>query len=251
MRLNQGRVRRPAADVRPNGRSLRWAAVVMVMAIVGARAEVTPPTTAQDPAEPTAPASHPDPQPGTNSQPVTAQGSHAAQTQAKVAPDYVIGPGDVLQVFVWRNPELTSTVPVRPDGKVSTPLVEDMVASGKTPSQLARDIEQVLGEYIRSPQVNVIVSTPAGTLSQVKVIGQVKAPQGLPYREGMRVLDLVLAAGGLGDFAAGNRAKLVRQQGDRQIEIKVRLADLIGKGDMSQNMLLKAGDVLVVPVSMF
>jgi polysaccharide biosynthesis/export protein len=166
------------------------------------------------------------------------------------APNYVIGPGDVLQLFVWRNPELSVTVPVRPDGRVSTPLVEDMVAVGKTPSTLARDIEKVLGEYIRSPQVNVIVSTPASTLSQVKAIGQLKAPQGVPFREGMRVLDLVLAVGGMTDFAAGNRAKIVRQENGGQKEIKVRLADLVNKGDMSQNLALKSGDVLVVPESM-
>jgi polysaccharide biosynthesis/export protein len=167
-----------------------------------------------------------------------------------VAPDYVIGPGDVLQVFVWRNPELSVTVPVRPDGKVSTPLVEDMVAVGKTPSTLARDIEKILAEYIRSPQVNVIVTTPVGTLSQVKAVGQVKAPQGVPFREGMRVLDLLLAAGGMTDFAAGNRAKIVRNVEGKASEVRVRLADLINKGDMSQNLPLKAGDVLVVPESM-
>jgi polysaccharide biosynthesis/export protein len=167
-----------------------------------------------------------------------------------VAPDYVIGPGDVLQVFVWRNPELSVTVPVRPDGRVSTPLVEDMVAVGKTPSTLARDIEKILAEYIRSPQVNIIVTTPVGTLSQVKAVGQVRAPQGVPFREGMRVLDLLLAAGGMTDFAAGNRAKIVRNVDGKASEVRVRLADLINKGDMSQNLPLKAGDVLVVPESM-
>jgi polysaccharide biosynthesis/export protein len=166
-----------------------------------------------------------------------------------VAPDYVIGPGDVLQVFVWRNPELSVSVPVRPDGRVSTPLVEDMVAVGKTPSTLARDIEKVLAEYIRSPQVNIIVTTPVGTLSQVKAVGQVRAPQGVPFREGMRVLDLLLAAGGMTDFAAGNRAKIIRTVEGKASEVRVRLADLINKGDMSQNLPLKAGDVLVVPES--
>jgi polysaccharide export outer membrane protein len=166
-----------------------------------------------------------------------------------VAPDYVIGPGDVLQVFVWRNPELSVTVPVRPDGRVSTPLVEDMVAVGKTPSVLARDIEKILAEYIRSPQVNVIVSTPVGTLSQVKAVGQIKSPQGVAFREGMRVLDLLLAAGGMTDFAAGNRAKIVRYVDGKLVELRVRLADLINKGDMTQNLPLRAGDVLVVPES--
>ena len=114
---------------------------------------------------------------------------------------------------MWRNPELTTTVPVRPDGKISTPLVEDMIAVGKTPSQLARDIEKVLAEYIRQPQVNIIVSNAVSTFSQVKVIGQVTNPQAIPYREGMTVLDAVLAVGGLATYAAGNRAKLVRSEG--------------------------------------
>src|SRR5262245_39161358 len=117
----------------------------------------------------------------------------AAPAESKVGSDYIIGPGDTLQVYVWRNPELTATVPVRPDGRISTPLVEDMVAVGKTPSQLARDVEKVLAEYIRSPQVNVIVSVPVSAFSQIKVIGQVATPQSIAFREGMRVLDAVLA----------------------------------------------------------
>ena len=169
---------------------------------------------------------------------------------AAVSADYLIGPGDVLSVFVWRNPELSVTVPVRPDGKVSTPLVEDMVAVGKTPSTLARDIEKVLAEYVRSPQVNIIVTTPISTLSQVKALGQLKNPQGIPYHEGMRVLDLLLAAGGMTEFAAGNRAKLVRQENGHTHELRVRLADMINKGDMTQNVPLRAGDVLIVPESL-
>jgi polysaccharide export outer membrane protein len=168
-----------------------------------------------------------------------------------VTADYVISPGDVLQIFVWRNPELSTSVPVRPDGKISTPLVEDMVAVGKTPSELARAIEKVLAEYIRSPQVNVIVSTPTGTLSQVKVVGQVKAPQGVAYRDGMRVLDLLLTSGGLTDFAAGNRAKIVRNFDGKTQELRVRLGDLVNKGDMGQNLPLQPGDVLLVPESRF
>jgi polysaccharide biosynthesis/export protein len=166
---------------------------------------------------------------------------------------YIIGPGDMLQVFVWRNPELTTNVPVRPDGKISTPLVENMSAVGKTPSQLARDVEKVLGEYIRSPQVSVIVSQPLSTFSQVKVIGQVGRPQSVPYRKGMKVLDVVLAVGGLAPFAAGNRAKIVREgeNGKKTTEIRVKLADLLDKGDLSQNHELRAGDVLVVPESRF
>jgi polysaccharide export outer membrane protein len=170
---------------------------------------------------------------------------------SNVAPDYRIGPGDTLQIFVWRNPELTQSVPVRPDGKISTPLVEDMVAVGKTPSQLARDVESVLGEYIRSPQVNVIVTNPVSAFSQVKVIGQVVNPQSLPYREGMRVLDAILAAGGLTEFAAGNRGKIVRKVDGKDTELRVKVEDLVNKGAMKQNLELKPGDVIVVPQSFF
>ena len=175
----------------------------------------------------------------------------AAPAESKVAADYVIGPGDTVQVFVWRNPELTTTVPVRPDGKISTPLVEDMVAVGKTPSQLARDIEKVLGEYVRSPQINVIVTQPASVFSQIKVIGQVVRPQSIAYREGLTVLDAVLAVGGLGPFAAGNRAKVVRTKDGKPHEIHVKLSKLVNGGDMKQNITLQPGDVIVVPESRF
>jgi polysaccharide export outer membrane protein len=166
-----------------------------------------------------------------------------------VGANYLIGPGDTLQIFVWRNTELTATVPVRPDGKISTPLVEDMVAVGKTPSQLARDIEGVLAEFIRSPQVNVIVTIPVSAFSQIKVIGQVTTPQSLAYREGMRVLDAILATGGLAPFAAGNRGKIVRRVDGKEITLKVKIANLVNKGDMAQNLELRPGDVLVVPES--
>jgi polysaccharide export outer membrane protein len=165
--------------------------------------------------------------------------------------DYIIGPGDTLQVFVWRNPELSVTVPVRPDGKISTPLVEDMVAVGKTSPQLARDMEKVLGEYVRSPKVNIIVTTAASAFSLVKVVGQVAHPTALPYREGMTVLDAVLAVGGLGQFAAGNRARIVRMVNGQETSIKVKLEDLVSNGDTRQNLPLMPGDVLVVPQSLF
>lgn len=167
------------------------------------------------------------------------------------SPDYVIGPGDALQIFVWRNPELTTSVPVRPDGKISTPLVEDMPAVGKTPTQLARDIEKVLAVYVKQPQVNVIVTQPASAYSQVKVIGQVLHASAVPYREGMTVMDAVLAVGGLTTFAAGNRAQLVRTVGGKQIELRVKLDSLLNHGDMSQNLPVRPGDVLVVPESRF
>jgi polysaccharide biosynthesis/export protein len=177
----------------------------------------------------------------------------AAEASAASRNDYVIGPGDVLQVFVWRNPELSTSIPVRPDGKISTPLVEDMVAVGKSPAQLARDIEIVLAEYVRTPTVNVIVSSAASALSQVKVFGEVKVAQSVPYREGLRVLDVILVAGGVTDFAAPNRTKIVRAavNGQKPKEERVRLGDLMQKGDMKQNLLLGPGDVLVVPQARF
>jgi polysaccharide export outer membrane protein len=168
-----------------------------------------------------------------------------------VSADYLIGPGDSLQVFVWRNPDLTVTVPVRPDGKISTPLVEDMVAVGKTPSNLARDIESALATYVKSPQVNVIVTVPASVFSQVKVIGQVLHPEALPYREGMTVLDAVLAVGGLAQYAAGNRTRLIRVVNGKSQELKIKLESLVNSGDMTQNLALKPGDVLVVPETRF
>src|SRR5476649_118140 len=150
-----------------------------------------------------------------------------APAQSTVSPDYLIGPGDTLQVFVWRNPDLSVTVPVRPDGKISTPLVEDMTAVGKTPSVLARDIEKALSEYVKSPQVNVIVTIPVSVFSQVKVIGQVLKPQSVPYRDGMTVLDALLAVGGLGQFAAGNRAHIARTVNGKEQDIKVKLDALV------------------------
>ncbi len=165
--------------------------------------------------------------------------------------EYRIGPGDALNVFVWNRPELSVNVPVRPDGLISTPLVENMQAAGKNPSQLARDMEAVLAEYVRSPKVNIMVTTPVSTFSQVQVVGQVTRPQALPYREGMKVLDVMLTVGGLGEFAAGNRAKVVRNTDGKQTELRVRLVDLLNKGDMRQNLELRPGDVIVVPQALF
>jgi polysaccharide export outer membrane protein len=174
-----------------------------------------------------------------------------APRASAVSDDYKIGPGDTIQVFVWRNPDLTVTVPVRPDGKISTPLVEDMVAVGKTPSALARDVETALAQYVKAPQVNIIVTLPMSVFSQVKVIGQVLHPQSLAYREGMTVLDAVLAVGGLGQFAAGNRAHLERTTKGKHEDIKLKLDSLVNGGDMRQNLSLQPGDVLVVPESRF
>jgi len=182
--------------------------------------------------------------------PPAAQATPAAPS-AGISSQYLIGPGDALQVFVWNHPELTVLVPVRPDGQISTPLVENTQAAGRTASELARDLEGKLAEYVRSPTVNVIVTSALSVFSQVKIVGQVAKPQALPYHEGLTVMDVVLAAGGLNEFAAGNRAKVVRSEGGKQVEIRVRLGDLINRGDMKQNVAMKPGDVLVVPQSMF
>lgn len=163
--------------------------------------------------------------------------------------EYIIGPGDVLQIVVWRNAELSAEVPVRPDGKVSTPLIDDMVASGKTPSQLSANMEEVLAEFLRTPEVSVMVAQQ-GAANQVQVIGEVVAPQALSYREGLRVLDIIIASGGLSEFAAGNRARVVRPTAPGQVNCSVRARDLVD-GDMSQNILIYPGDVLVVPETRF
>lgn len=180
-----------------------------------------------------------------------AEASAPAPSDEVSSREYIVGPGDVLQVFVWRNPDLSVTVPVRPDGKISTPLVEDMVAVGKTPAQLARDIEKVLGAVLRSPSVNIILSSAASALSQVKIVGQVKSPMSVPYTKGLRVLDVVLKAGGIADFAAGNRAFIVRNVAGKSSKLKVKLDRLIHAGDIDQNVELQPGDVIIVPESWF
>lgn len=174
----------------------------------------------------------------------------AAAAPAVLTDEYVIGPGDTVQIFVWQHPEVSVSIPVRPDGRISTPLVEDMLAVGKTPTNLARDIELALGEYIRSPKVNVIVSNFVGTFSnQVRVVGQAAAPQAIPFRQELTLLDVMIQVGGLADNAAGNRAKIVRRSGDNQVEIPVRLDDLLNKGKISANVAMRPGDVLIIPES--
>jgi polysaccharide export outer membrane protein len=166
--------------------------------------------------------------------------------------DYRIGPGDSLNIFVWRNPEISITVPVRPDGKISMPLVEDMMALGKTPTQLSRDLEVALSEYIKSPKVNVIVTGFVGTFSeQIRVVGKATDPRALSYRQNMTLLDVMIEVGGLADGAAGNRAKIIRKSGNREIEIPVRIHDLLNKGEISANMEIRPGDVLIIPESFF
>lgn len=187
----------------------------------------------------------------TSSAPIESTASPSTASAKATDSNYIIGPGDSLEVFVWRNPELSVTVPVRPDGKISTPLVEDMVAVGKTAPQLARDMETVLSEYVRTPKVNIIVTNAASAFSLVKVVGQVTHPSALPYREGMRVLDAILAVGGLTQFASGNRARIVRVEHGQETVIHLKLANLVNNGDVHENVPLRPGDVLVVPQSMF
>jgi polysaccharide export outer membrane protein len=170
----------------------------------------------------------------------------------KATAEYQIGPGDTLQVYVWRNPDISVTVPVRPDGYISTPLVEDMPAINKTPTQLARDIEKRLSRYIRDPVVTVIVTNFVGTYSkQIRVIGEAAKPQALSYRENMTLLDVMIAVGGLTDFASGNSAKLIRHVGSKTVEIPVRLKDLLQNGDISANKRVLPGDILLIPQSIF
>jgi polysaccharide biosynthesis/export protein len=165
--------------------------------------------------------------------------------------DYIIGPLDQLSVFVWRAPDVSVRVPVRPDGKISTPLVEDMTAAGKTPSQLARDIEGELRTYIQDPVVTVIVEQFQGPLSeQVRVVGQAAQPVSVPYRSGMSVLDVMISVGGLNQFADGNGAVLIRGTGEQQKVLRVRLDDLMRDGDITANAPVAPGDIILVPESL-
>jgi polysaccharide biosynthesis/export protein len=166
--------------------------------------------------------------------------------------DYIIAPGTGLNIFVWQHPDLSASVPVRPDGRITTPLIEDMMAAGKTPTQLARDMEEVLSRFIRQPTVNVIVAGASPSYhQQVRVVGQAAQPQALPYNDGMRLLDVMIQVGGLGPFAAGNRAKLVRNTPEGPVEINVRLNDLLNQGDMRQNVVIQPGDVIIIPEARF
>ena len=194
---------------------------------------------------------------------------YGSQTTSPETYNYLIGPGDQLQIFVWRNPEVSQTVTVRPDGKISTPLVEDLQASGKTSAQLAKDLEKALETYIRQPIVTVIVVAGIGPYSeQIRVIGQVGGSrsgqttgsqsgqsgqggvQAIAYRRKMTLLDVMVTVGGLNEFAAGNKTKLVRMVDGEQKEYEVRLDDLLN-GDISANVDMLPGDILIVPESWF
>lgn len=188
-------------------------------------------------------------------------GGCASQTVAPNQPEitrtdtdreYLIGPGDTLQVFVWRNPELSATVPVRPDGKITTPLVEDVVASGKSSSQLAREMEQHLAHYVKKPVVTITVMQFVGLYSkQIRVVGEAAKPSSLSYRKNMTVLDVLIDVGGLTEYADGNKASIVRTVNGKQQQIGVRLNDLIRDGDITANVGMMPGDILIIPESWF
>jgi polysaccharide biosynthesis/export protein len=166
--------------------------------------------------------------------------------------EYRIGPGDNLNIFVWRNPELTVNVPVRPDGRVSIPLVEDVVAIGKTPTALAREYEQRLSKYIKEPLVTVIVTGFVGPIpDEIRVIGEAAQPRSLPYRVDMTVLDAMIAVGGLTRYAAGNDSLIIRTANGVQTSYAVHLSDLIKDGDIASNVALQPGDILIIPQRLF
>jgi polysaccharide export outer membrane protein len=183
-----------------------------------------------------------------------AQPAPAAQPGAPAATssDYHIAPGDSLNIFVWRNPELTTTVPVRPDGKISIPLVEDVVALGATPSELARLIESRLSKFVTNPNVTVLVNSFAGSYDQqVRIVGEATTPKAIIYKNNMTVLDAMIEVGGLTRFAAGNRATLVRRVNGQQTVTNLRLDDLIKDGDVRANQPLRPGDIIIIPQSYF
>ena len=179
--------------------------------------------------------------------------SYPAAPEAAATPDYnyIIGPGDTLIISVWRNPELSMSVPVRPDGKVTMPLVDELVAQGKTSVELAREVEKVLGKLVRDPVVTVIVTGFVGPYSeQIRVVGEAAKPQALPYKQKMTLLDVMIAVGGLTDFADGNNASITRAaEGNKRYAVRIK--DLIKRGDISANVEMKPGDVLIIPQGWF
>jgi polysaccharide export outer membrane protein len=180
--------------------------------------------------------------------PAAAQAAGASVDTAK----YIIGPGDVLQISVWHNPELSTSAPVRPDGRISTPLVTDVVAAGRTPEDLGHDIEARLKKYVSDPIVTVMVSNFVGPYSQqIRIVGEAATPKSIPYLAHMTALDAMIASGGLTAYASGNRAKLVRSVGGKQVSTTLRLSDLLKDGDLSANTDLQPGDIIIIPQSFF
>ncbi len=176
----------------------------------------------------------------------------AAVGEMASAPIYRIGPGDTLRIFVWGNPGLSDTVPVRPDGRVSIPLLEDLEVNEKTPTELAREIEQKLAVYVQDPLVTVIVTDFVGPFTQqVRVVGAAAEPQAIPYRANMTALDVMIEVGGLTEFAAGNRATLIRTEDNEKKQYRIRLDDLVKDGEISANVEMQPGDILIIPESFF
>ncbi len=175
-----------------------------------------------------------------------------ATYQMRYAYKYKVGPGDSVEIFVWRYPEVSTTVPVRPDGYISAPLLEDVPAAGKTPTELARDLEEALSVFLRDPLVTVIVQGFVGIFpEQIRVLGEATEPRSLQYRDGMTLLDLMIAVGGITEFADGNRSVLVRFEDGEKRQYTVRLRDLIEDADLSANVDLAPGDILLIPESWF
>ena len=172
-------------------------------------------------------------------------------TEAQTPTDaYILGPGDTIQIFVWRSAELTETIFVRPDGRITTRLLEDLQAAGRTPTELAREIEDVLAAFVQTPIVTVIVTEiGAGNQQNVKVLGQAIRPSQLVYYDGMTVLDVIVSVGGLTEVADGNGAVLVRQQGDERVSIPLRLDDLLSEGDLAADVPVRGGDTIIIPES--
>lgn len=167
-------------------------------------------------------------------------------------PFYIIGPGDNVNIFVWGNPEVSTSVVVRPDGRITVPLVEDLQASGKTPTELARAVEAEMSRYIRSPIVTIMMSGFVGRFKdQIRVVGEATEPQALPYKEKMTLLDLMIAVGGVTEFAAGNSAVLVRTVDDELKQYNLRIEDLIKDGDITANVEMLPGDILIIPEAWF
>ncbi len=176
----------------------------------------------------------------------------AASGDAQYSTRYRIAPGDNVQIFVWRNPEVSTTVPVRPDGLLSAPLLEEVPAAGKTPAELARDLEAELSTYLRDPLVTVIVNQFGGTYrEQIRVVGEAAQPRALIYNDSMTLLDVMIQTGGLTQYANGNQATLVRIEEGEQQEYRVRIDDLIRNGDISANVDMRPGDVIIVPEAWF
>ena len=171
---------------------------------------------------------------------------------ARFSTQYLIGPGDSVEIFVWRNPDVSTTVPVRPDGHLTAPLLEDLPAAGKTPTELAREVEKKLATYLRDPLVTVIVNGFVGTYSQqIRIVGEAAEPQSMLYRDSMTALDVVIAVGGITEFADGNKASIVRFSEGTQQQFTVRLDDLVRDGDISANVDMHPGDILIIPEAWF